>query len=81
MNRYLTTCIFSALLVLTSVCRGQNPYALPDGLYTEIKTEAGLVVCELFYQQVPMTEQRKIKLKADALIDGPIFKLEKSASK
>ena len=48
MNRYLTTCIFSALLVLTSVCRGQNPYALPDGLYTEIKTEAGLMVCELF---------------------------------
>ena len=69
MNRYLTTCIFSALLVLTSVCRAQNPYDLPDGLYTEIKTEAGLVVCELFYQQVPMTVINHICLAEGTL--GP----------
>lgn len=47
----------------------QNPHGLPDGLYSEITTERGVVVCELFYQQAPMTVVNHVALAEGAL--GP----------
>lgn len=47
----------------------QNPHGLPDGLYSEITTERGVVVCELFYKQVPMTVINHVALAEGAL--GP----------
>jgi len=42
---------------------------LPDGLYSEITTERGVVVCELFYDKVPMTVVNHVALAEGAL--GP----------
>lgn len=46
-----------------------NPHGLPDGLYSEITTERGVVVCELFYQRAPMTVVNHVALAEGAL--GP----------
>ena len=54
---------------LAEVSTAQNPYNLPDGLYSEITTEAGVVVCELYYQKVPLTVINHIRL-AEGLL-GP----------
>lgn len=47
-------------LLIPAACFAQGagePAAPPlkDGLYAEITTESGVVVCELFYKQVPLT--------------------------
>lgn len=55
MRSLFNICLFAALLGFTGVCLAQNSYDLPEGLYSEITTEAGVVVCELFYKQAPMT--------------------------
>ncbi|MCE9518609.1 MAG: peptidylprolyl isomerase [Verrucomicrobia bacterium] len=55
MKLAIATFLFAALLECSGICLAQNPYELPDGLYSEITTEAGVVVCELFYKQAPMT--------------------------
>lgn len=48
-----------------------NPYDLPDGLYTEITTERGVVVGELFYQQTPLTVASYVGLAEGALGPAP----------
>lgn len=57
-----------ALLARASVLAA-NPYDLPDGLYTEITTERGVVVGELFYGKVPMTVANHVGLAEGSL--GP----------
>ena len=60
-----------AFLFLAVSCRvlpvAENPYGLPDGLYTEITTERGVVVCELFYQKTPMTVTHYVGLAEGTL--------------
>ena len=46
-----------------------NPHQLPDGLYTEITTEHGVVVCELFYTKTPLTVASYVGLAEGTL--GP----------
>jgi cyclophilin family peptidyl-prolyl cis-trans isomerase len=66
-----------AILILTTVCalsvaqRGlaANPYDLPDGLYCEITTPRGVVVCQLYFQQTPMAVANHVGLAEGTL--GP----------
>jgi cyclophilin family peptidyl-prolyl cis-trans isomerase len=61
-----------AFLFLTSagnVLAEENSYGLPKGLYTEITTERGVVVCELFYKKTPMTVASYVGLAEGTL--GP----------
>jgi len=66
-----------AILILTTVCalgatgrvRAENPYGLPDGLYSEITTPRGVVVCQLYFQQTPMAVANHVGLAEGTL--GP----------
>ena len=66
-----------AVLILTIVCalsaakRGlaENPYDLPDGLYSEITTPRGVFVCQLYFQQTPMAVANHVGLAEGTL--GP----------
>jgi cyclophilin family peptidyl-prolyl cis-trans isomerase len=57
MKRLLTTLSVLLLLAAGAVLRaaGAAPAALPDGLYAEFTTPRGVVTCELFFQQAPLT--------------------------
>jgi cyclophilin family peptidyl-prolyl cis-trans isomerase len=67
--------IFFAGLLTTVFCLAGSvettPYGLPDGLYTEITTERGVVVCELFYKQTPMTVANYVGLAEGKLGNWP----------
>ncbi len=69
MNRIIASLLSWILFGFTGVSFAKNPHELPDGLYTEITTEAGVVVCELFYKNVPMTVVNHIALAEGRL--GP----------
>ena len=43
------------LLLLGQTAPAPDEAPLPDGLYTQITTESGVVTCELFYKKTPMT--------------------------
>lgn len=70
MNRS-TAALTCCLLIAATAAHlpAENPHALPDGLYSEVTTEAGVVVCELFYKRVPMTVMNHICLAEGKL--GP----------
>jgi cyclophilin family peptidyl-prolyl cis-trans isomerase len=64
--------LFVALALLAGGCAtftAKNPYDLPDGLYSEITTPRGVVVCELYYRQTPMTVASYVGLAEGTL--GP----------
>ncbi len=60
---------FLALLTAigSTVCRASDE--LPDGLYSEITTECGVILGELFYKKVPMTVTNYVGLAEGTL--GP----------
>ena len=47
----------------------ENPYGLPDGLYTQITTEHGVIIGQLFYQKTPLTVASYVGLAEGSL--GP----------
>jgi cyclophilin family peptidyl-prolyl cis-trans isomerase len=64
--------ILLASLLFAADLRAQpdsNPHGLPDGLYTEITIERGVVVCELFFHKTPMTVANYVGLAEGTL--GP----------
>jgi cyclophilin family peptidyl-prolyl cis-trans isomerase len=58
-----------ALLCAFSCLAAENPFGLPDGLYSEITTPKGVVVSELFFQKTPMTVANHVGLVEGTL--GP----------
>lgn len=64
---------FLTALALLARCTAiaANPHDLPDGLYTEITTERGVVVGELFYEKVPMTVANHVGLAEGTLGPAP----------
>ena len=63
--------LLSVVLMLgTVVLSGvENPHGLPDGLYTRITTERGVVVCEIFFEKTPLTAVSYVGLAEGTL--GP----------
>jgi cyclophilin family peptidyl-prolyl cis-trans isomerase len=69
--KWLLNWLAAALLGFgSSALAAENPHGLPDGLYTEITTERGVVVCELFYQKTPLTVASYVGLAEGSL--GPL---------
>lgn len=65
-----------AACVLLASCaplfaRAAEPASLPDGLYAEISTPRGAVVCELFFAQTPLTVASFVGLAEGTLGPAP----------
>jgi len=56
-----------ALTALAAIPSAAQTQSLPDGLYAEIKTDKGTIVCLLEYQKVPMTVANFVGLAEGSL--------------
>jgi len=66
-----TVCIQAIVILLaaTYLTAAENPYGLPEGLYSEITTPRGVVVCELYFRKTPMAVANHVGLAEGTL--GP----------
>jgi cyclophilin family peptidyl-prolyl cis-trans isomerase len=62
--------VLAAGLLGGAMASADNPHGLPDGLYSEVTTERGVVVAELFYEKAPMTVANHVGLAEGTL--GPL---------
>jgi cyclophilin family peptidyl-prolyl cis-trans isomerase len=69
MKRALLVLLLSTAPAICSAEDTKNPFDLPDGLYSEITTPRGVIVCELYDRKTPMTVANHVGLAEGTL--GP----------